>query len=164
MNWIRHAVWILIFFVIQGCALLGSDDDTPTKSKSIRFQAPESPFQKLSVSSADAVWQSSKTGNTISMNSTCQKYENLPLDTLRENILAGIEDLKIQQKQEIQFNQRKAQRVSASGSMDGVPVSIDLLVMNKDSCTYDFTFIGRKKSQEKEAQIFEKFLNKVEIQ
>lgn len=145
---------------IVGCALLGGNDDPVTKNTAIHYEHPGQPYERISVSSADLVWQSKKTGNTIAVNSLCQKYQDVSLKALGENILEGIDNLKIENSQTLTFDGREAERISAQGTTDGIPIAIRLLILKKNGCTYDLAYIARKTSFGSEEEIFEQFLKR----
>ncbi len=150
---------VIVIGLQSGCAILGvGEDDAAVKSFSYKSNAPEKPFQKINMSTADAVWQSDKTGNTIAVNSLCRKYQEVSLEHLKENILSGIDDLKIEQSQTTTFDGRDAERVTVSGKTDGIPVSVSVLTYKKNGCTYDLAYIARANNFDKEVSYFEKFL------
>jgi hypothetical protein len=142
-----------------GCAVLGGGDDDPgVKNKAKQYTPPSSPFEKVSVSSADEVWQSSDTGSTIAVNSLCRKYQDVSIERLRENILSGIDELKVETTEKGTFDGRDSERVTVSGKTDGIPVTVSILIFKKNGCTYDLAYISRKQNFEKELQLFESFL------
>jgi hypothetical protein len=143
---------------LQGCALLGSDDDPVQKNTAIKLEVPPTPWREVHISSADRVWQSTETGNTIAINSMCQRYSDLSLKKLQENILAGVENLKIRTEAKTMFKGREAERVVVDGTTDGIPIVVDLLILKKNGCTYDLAYIARDKTFDQERKIFEKFL------
>ena len=154
-------LYLLIFFTINGCALLiGSDEDPTKKNTAIQFEAPTAPYSKLNVSSADTVWQSSDTGNTIAINSTCQKKEEKDLNALEKNILLGVDHLNILSEQTQKYNGEDARRVVAEGKTEGIPIQADILILEKNKCTYDLAYIARKKTYDTEHVVFENFLTK----
>ncbi|MDZ4677645.1 MAG: hypothetical protein SGI74_09070 [Oligoflexia bacterium] len=150
---------LILFLSTSGCAILGSNDDPAVKSVNTKFSPPDSPYEKSNVSSADQVWQSKKTGSTIAVNSMCQKYADLSLKNLEQNILTGIENLKVIEEQDTTFDEREASRILAEGTIDGVPIRIDLLIFKKNNCTYDLAYISRPQNFTVEKPIFEKFLS-----
>jgi hypothetical protein len=155
----KHLILICTMIIsIAGCAILGTADDPVVKSSNAKFSAPDSPFEKSNVSSADQVWQSKKTGSTIAVNSMCQKYSDLSLKNLEQNILAGIENLKVIDDKTTNFDGREASRLLAEGTTDGVPIRIDLLIFKKNNCTYDLAYIAKPQNFHLEKPLFEKFL------
>ena len=141
----RHGYFIFLIvgaLYLPGCAVLGGSEETTERSTNFKFQEPPAPFKKFSGSTADYAWQSDRTGNTIAVHSMCQKYDDVKLDLLADNILAGVDNLNILQREKLKFDERDAERILADGKTDGVPVSVDILVLKKNSCTYDLVFAG----------------------
>ena len=150
---------LLAFFAAcLGCAILGSGEDPVKKNPDIKFDSPNKPYEKSHISSADHVWQSGLTGNTIAINSTCQQYNDLTLKNRQQNILAGIDNLKVQTDDTVTFDGREAQRIVSLGTADGVPISVDLIILKKNNCTFDIAYIARTKTYKEEHLTFEKFL------
>ncbi|MCC6276723.1 MAG: hypothetical protein IT289_02265 [Oligoflexia bacterium] len=165
---IRHRVSAIIFMILtlllsSGCALLGGTDDAEVKASNIKFNPPSSPFKKVSVSSADHVFQSEKTGSTIAVNSLCQKYVDVKLTHLRDNILAGVEQLKTESETDITYNDREGKRVVALGTMDVIKVKVDLLIFKKNNCTFDLTYISRPEFYATEKRHFDDFLARFKV-
>ena len=149
---------LLIILAASGCALLGGNEEMGKKNNQIKYKNPQSPFEEVTVSSADKVWQSSKTGSTIAVNSLCKNTEDPSFENLKKNILAGFENLKVDKTENITFDEREAQKMKISGTTDSVPVTINLLIFKKNSCSYDIAYIARTNHYEKEKLIYEKFL------
>src|SRR4051812_41008630 len=94
------------------CALLGNnDEDIGAKNFQVKYSAPEIPWEKVPVSTADIVWQSKNIGSTIAINSLCKKYQDITLENLKKNILSGIEELRIEKSSKITFEGRDAERI-----------------------------------------------------
>ena len=145
--------------LLEGCALLGGgDEEIGTKNTEVKYIHPAAPFEEVSVTSADKVWQSKKTGNTIALNSLCKKYEPMTLDNLKKNMLSGFDDLKIEKTENVTLSDREAQRILASGKAEGVPITVNILILKKNNCTYDIAYIARTAHFEKEKPQFEKFI------
>ena len=147
-------------FVLPACALLGGSDEVVEKSTNYKFQEPPAPFKRYEGSAADRAWQSEKTGNTIAIHSMCQKYDDVKLDLLADNILAGVDNLNILQREKLKFDGREAERILADGKTDGIPVSVDILVLKKNNCTYDLVYAGRKSNFQRESSYFADFIKR----
>lgn len=151
-----------LFFILgfwSGCSVLSTNEDDPgLKSSKFSYQNPPAPFEKAKISTADIVWQSKSTGSTIAVNSLCKKYSDSSLKALRDNILSGVDKLNVEKDETLTYSGRDAQRVLASGTTDGVPVVIDLLIFKKNNCSYDLVFIAGNKHFSREKPVFEDFL------
>jgi hypothetical protein len=83
----------------------------------------------------------SERGGTIYANVECDKTDDAPLDVLTNHLLFGV-DIKDERRKEITLAGRKALRTRVDGEVDGVPVSLDTVVMLKDGCTYDLALVA----------------------
>jgi len=144
--------------LLGGCALFSGDEDFGHKNSGIRFVEPDSPYKRIDVTSADRVWQSTRTGNTIAVNSVCKTSEDRSLKALEQSILSGVENLKVNSTGNLTVDEAKADRIGAEGKTDGVPIDIDLIEFRKGECTYDLAYVGRKKDFSSEQKIFNRFL------
>lgn len=155
---IRFLLTLTLSAVFAGCSLFLGDEDAAKKNTHIKFEAPPSPYLRLSITTADTVWQSQETGNSIAINSTCKKNAEKNLSALENNLLLGIEHLKIINETSEKLDGQDARRVVAEGKSEGVAIQADLVILEKNDCTYDLAYIARKKTYETEHGIFDKFL------
>src|ERR1041385_1487985 len=95
MSTVKHLLILTAAFCLSSCALFSSDEDTPHKNAEVRFTAPGQPFSKINVTSADEVWQSTRTGNTIAINSVCKASQDRSVKAMEDSILGGVENLKV---------------------------------------------------------------------
>jgi hypothetical protein len=105
--------------------------------------APLGPGWKyLSLSENDAAFYSPGTGHSIAVNATCRGHEDAPLEVLTQHLLMGFTDrVKVEQDKE-PMAQREALRSHYMAKLDGVPVELLLVVLKKDNCVYDFTYVS----------------------
>lgn len=149
----------LILSALAGCALFSTGEEPAEKSTVFHYEDPAMPFHKIDESTADGVWQSEKTGNTIAVNSSCRKEDD-SLKSEENSILAGIEHLKSRTSKKIKFDGETADRIHAEGETDGDLVDVELVIVRKDDCTYDLAYVARHVSFNEELGIFEKFLER----
>ncbi len=76
-------------------------------------------------------------GGAIHANATCQPREDVSLDVLTNHLLFGIEDRREESRVRLELDGRTALRTRLDGTLDGVPISLDLVVVKKDGCVYD---------------------------
>jgi len=97
----------------------------------------------------------SKGGGSIMANAVCAGIKDVPLDVLTNQALIDLEQKHEQSRELITVDGRGAQRTRLSASLDGVPVELDLVVLKKDGCTYDFQLVaGRKIFADREADFW----------
>jgi hypothetical protein len=76
-------------------------------------------------------------GGSILANANCQPRQDVSLDVLTNHLLFGIEDRREESRVRFQLDGRMALRTRLDGTLDGVPISLDLVVLKKDGCIYD---------------------------
>jgi hypothetical protein len=81
-------------------------------------------------------------GGTIALDVTCSDADDVPLDVLTRHLLIGIDPRQERSRTTLTVDGRGALRTRIDGQLDGVPVSLDLVVLKKDGCTYDLVLIA----------------------
>jgi len=82
-------------------------------------------------------------GATISTDAFCGSlYEDVPLPTLTSQLFGGVEDFEITKTYEFTLNERGALRTIAKGTLDGVPLNFDIVVLKKNKCMFDFICVA----------------------
>jgi len=96
----------------------------------------------------DIVFRDPATGAHMSVNSTCNRYEDSPLRRLAENLLYGItEQLRLREKL-VPLAGREAFELELKGKLDGVPIQLYVAVLKKDQCIFDFSCTSRPEAFE----------------
>jgi hypothetical protein len=137
------------FAIFCLCLFVNSSCSTPTlnKSKSYDLKFQDSDWKRIEPDTSDYAFLNSKTNSIIMVNSLCKKYEATSLKHLTSNILAGIQDIKVEDRLEKTYFSRSALVTHVSGSFDGVPVFLTITTIAKNRCTYDFILISRTKEK-----------------
>jgi hypothetical protein len=81
-------------------------------------------------------------GGTILANATCKDVSDVPLDVLANQELFGVDGQQEERREMFTLDGRVALREELSGTLDGVRVRMDLVVLKKDDCTYDLSLIA----------------------
>ncbi len=81
-------------------------------------------------------------GGTIFVNATCTDLKDLSLDVLTNQELFGVERQRELRREVLTLDGRAALRTRLTGTLDGVPVAMELVVLKKDGCTYDFGLVA----------------------
>lgn len=80
-----------------------------------------------------------KTGSTITTQAFCNElFEDLPLSVLTNHLFVGLENVKRVSKEEWQLSQRDALYTKATADVDGVPVFLNIVIVKKNRCSFDF--------------------------
>jgi len=150
----------ILLFANTACVnvKLSTADSASKRAQGVEFREPAKPFAKYENRDVDASWQNTKNGNVISYLSDCKDPSDPPLDNIVAGVVAGVADLKFESREEVQVQGRDGRRVLATGKVDGVASSIDMLVYKRNQCIYILTYAGVKNSFAQNRDDFNKFI------
>lgn len=97
-------------------------------------------------------------GHVLAMNATCEGHEDPPLDVLTNHLVIGFTDRQWGERQKVMIDGREAQRSQVTAKLDGVPVSLELVVLKKNGCVHDFTYISPLGREAEQRAAFEKLV------
>ncbi len=149
--------WLAIAFL--SCTATSYDGATFKRGK-LTYQTgglPET-WKRIGVEDANLAFKH-KDGGAIVCNAICGDADirDVPLDVLINQSLFGVEAQKEISREELKLDGRAAVRTRVSGSMDGVPIELDLVVMKKDNCTFDFQLVTTPEEFTARQPDFERF-------
>jgi len=99
-------------------------------------------WERVSLAGNDVAWFLEDTGHALSVNATCREQQDAPLNVLTRHLLEGFtERQEVTQRLEV-VDEREALRSHYLAKLDGVPVELMLLVLKKDRCVFDFTYVS----------------------
>ena len=155
IQWVRCLS--ILFLMTSGCVSLPIPGGKVERAKNISYQKPGGSFKQLSADSLDQAWQSSHTGNTIAYISECNSPVETSLKALETESLGALSNPTIVKSETKPFNDRESTYTQGDGTVDGVPVSVAILVFQKNGCNYTLTYSGRKSAFATELPAFEAF-------
>lgn len=123
----------------------------------VRYRVGELPpvWERVKLSQNDLAWYTEDTGHALSVNSSCQEHEDAPLDVLTRHLLMGFTERLEVAQEKVVVDEREALRSRYRAKLDGVPVELLFLVLKKDRCVYDFTYVAPLGRFEDRVQDFE---------
>lgn len=141
-------LWLVIFFctVNSACVSVNLGNKNQKKSDYVRYRSPSSPYKDIRIESSDFAWQNNDNGTTLSYLSVCNDPADPSLDSMKTTSLRGFDSLVLNSDEEMTYNERLGKKVSADGTLDGVPVTIRLLVFKRNFCSYTISMVGVKKN------------------
>jgi hypothetical protein len=141
-----------------GCRSGGFHDGVFSKP-GVRYvlSAPDDGWKPLSVDDGDVAWMSPP--HTIAVDSTCSRTEDAPLQVLTNHLLMGFTERQRLTEALEQLDGREALHSRYDAKLDGVPVELELVVMKKDGCVYDFVYTSPPGRGEEKRQVFQKLLS-----
>ncbi len=149
VNRVKSAV-VQSFLVIAsitlcGCAT-GLRDGVFSKDRvSYRIGVPpEAEWRRVNFSNNDLAWLHTTTGHVISTNATCENYGDPSLDVLTTHLLFGFSEREPKEQKLEELDGREALHSKYDAKLDGVPIEIELVVLKKNGCVHDFSYVSPK--------------------
>lgn len=155
-NHILKLILFLISTLFSSCISIGLNK-SPEPAKDIKFDNPKSPFESVKSKTGDKVWMSTNSGNSISYISDCSQQSDPSLNSLESDALSGVENLKILESIDFNYNQRFAKSTIAQGTLDGIAIKIKIISFKKNNCNYNLLYTGVADKFDKEITYFDKF-------
>lgn len=154
-------VLTLSTLTLSGCVSVNLGSEKSTRSKDIKYQAPNGSFKSISNPNADQAWQNEKTGNTISFLSECPPPDS-SLEGMTEEFTGILKSKQIKSTKEDFFNGREALHTWTEGKLDGIPMKVHSLVYKRNGCSFLLTLVGRTKVFDQDQAEFDRFLQSFE--
>ena len=99
-------------------------------------------WEPMHVSGNDLAFHRAGLG-TISVNSTCEDYEDVPSTALLNHLLFETTARRYLIEETVALDGRGARHALVRAELDGVPLELELFVMKKDGCVFDLAHIRR---------------------
>ncbi len=107
-----------------------------------------------------ASWYNSDHDATISTDVFCERsVDDRPLSVVAGQIAGAIEDRRVTDNGEFMLDGRGALRQTVNGMVDGVALTMDLVVLKKNNCAFDFVTIAPSDRVAAVTPVFEDFFN-----
>jgi hypothetical protein len=155
-----RAALVLLGLLVASCGGSQSFRDRIYDNGAVRYRvgALAEGFQEVAVGDNDLAWHHPSFG-TISVNSTCKQYEDVPASALVNQLLMGTTERVYRVEETVTLDGRAAQHVLADVEMDGVPITIDIYLVVKDGCVYDLTHVAARERAQAARPLFERFVS-----
>lgn len=144
MGAMRYVLALACLLGLAGCHRGVRFDNQVLTKPGVRYRVGElSPgWERVKVSSNDLAWFVEGTGHALQVNSSCKGQQDAPLDVLTRHLLMGFTDRHEVEQQKVVVDEREALRSRFVARMDGVPVDLLFVVLKKDDCVYDFSYVS----------------------
>lgn len=124
-----------------------------------RVGAMPAPWRQLKVEDNDLGYFIDATGHTMAVNATCEGHQDPPLEVLTRHLLMGFTEQQLRAQSHQPVDGREALRSRYGAKLDGVPVELLLVVLKKDGCVYDFSYIAPPALFERHAADFDRLVS-----
>jgi hypothetical protein len=154
----------LVFLIIlfSGCSFFNGIKESPKTAKGSRYSISfnENEWLQKNDQRSDFIFENKKDGRILLSNSFCDEFQGASLEQIGLKTFSGIKEFNIILSQYDSFHDRESYRLDASGLVDGVRVTFQLLNTRRDNCYFDFLSISPAGTKIKKSD-FDKFLNSV---
>jgi hypothetical protein len=127
----------------------------------VAFEVPSAPaeWRRLSVSDASLAYRDDAHGASVLLNARCLTADDrTPLVALTNHLLIGATEREYLSQSTEPFDGREALHTMLKAKWDGVPMLIDVFVLSKDGCVYDFVYLAPSSTPEAGTRAFESFV------
>lgn len=96
-------------------------------------------WSPLDVRDASLAYRDDAHGASVLVNARCRSADaRTPLMALTNQLLIGATERDVHDQKTEAFDGREALHTTLAAKWDGVPMHLDVFVLSKDGCTYDF--------------------------
>lgn len=96
--------------------------------------------------------------SSITTDAFCgRSFSDRPLDTLAGELSSVLSDRTTVTTKEFMLDERGALALTVEGTMDGVPIEMNIVVVKKDGCNFDFIAVMPPDAPEQVSHDFEQF-------
>ena len=117
-------------------------------------------WRPVEVTDASLAYRDETHGASVLLNARCRRPdEGTPLVALTNHLLMGSTAREVVSQVAEPFDAREALHTKLRAKWDGVPIALDIYVMKKDGCTYDFVYMVDPSAFDSAARDFESFVH-----
>jgi hypothetical protein len=141
---VARAVIVAGIFSCGGAAR-GSFDGAVYRNGPIAFRIPPVPheWRRVDVTDASLAFRDDAHAASVLVNARCTKADHdTPLVALTNHLLFGSTEREFVSQKVEPFDGREALHTHVRAKWDGVLMELDIFVMKKDGCIYDFVYMG----------------------
>jgi hypothetical protein len=147
------AGFALVLLIFAACGSGPAFDGQVFRQGSVAFQVPVAPagWRRLDVKDASVAFRDDAHEASILVNARCRSADaRTPLMALTNQLLIGSTDREVTAQTTEPFDAREAMHTVLTAKYDGVPMMLDVFVLSKDGCTYDFVHLAPDRAADAE--------------
>lgn len=155
-------------FVLTGCVslprsfrALSYKNNIVTMDRHHRFRVGKLSEQwvRLPKKGPGILFQNRLSGATLATEALCGgAYEDLSLKRMTEHLFAGLQNVRRSREEMWHLSGREALYTQAFAALDGAPVNLNMVVIKKNECQFDFLAVSSAAHAEATTRDFEKFV------
>jgi hypothetical protein len=133
---------VLLGFLLCACGAGLKGEYFVKDDVKYRVERPNaSVWRRVGFAENDLAWVTER-GHLLAMNSTCRDHGDPSLEVLTQHMLMGFSDKQLLRRRTFMLDGRDALESSYAAKLDGVPTEITVVVLKKDGCVHDFTYVA----------------------
>jgi hypothetical protein len=127
------------------CGASASFRDGVFDDGTVRYHvgSPGPGWDRIDVDGNDVAYNNRQLG-TISANSTCKEYNDVPEQALMNQLLFDTRERVYRLEETITIDGRGALHHIVDLELDGVPLTLEIFLLKKDGCVYDISRISSR--------------------
>ncbi|MCE9668747.1 hypothetical protein LY474_13060 [Myxococcus stipitatus] len=139
----RMMLLLVLLASLGGCRRVSFEDSVLSKPD-VRYRVGELPrhWRRVYLEGNDLAFSEEGTGRAFSVNATCKGHDDPSLQVLTRHLLTGFTEREDLGQRLVPMDGREALRSRYRVKMDGVPVELELVVLKKDNCVFDFSYVA----------------------
>lgn len=91
-------------------------------------------------------WRHAREPSIIQVRSQCDEHGDSDLASFTDHLRIDFTDWKIIEQRSLQLVRREALRTRVSAKLDGAPIQMELVVLKKNGCLFDLSYISVPRS------------------
>lgn len=115
-------------------------------------------WQPVRLEQNDVAYAYGDSGHAMAVNATCEEHGDASLEVLTRHLLQGFTERQQLSRETIWLDGREALRTQHLARLEGVPVQLLLVVLKKDYCVYDFSYVAPPGQMEEHLPAFQSLL------
>ena len=141
---LRGVIFLLMVAGLTGCH--GTLSNGVYRRDGVAYRVVEPPadaWRSVDFADNDLAWVSRNSGHVLAVNATCgSQTEDPPLEVLTNHLVMGFTDRQWLSREKFMLDGREAERSKVQARLDGVPTSVQLVVLKKNDCVHDFSYVS----------------------
>jgi hypothetical protein len=140
---IKPACALLIAVLLAGCSASRIENGVFYSPKGYQVSLPRQGWAVKPGGAAELELQRQDLAGGMLADATCDdKTAGRPLTVLTRHLTFGLKDRVLEDGGPLTLAGRPAQRAVVRGSLDGVPVGVEAVVIKGERCVYDFLYVA----------------------
>lgn len=140
---LRGVILLFIFAGFAGCRGTLANGVYSRDGIAYRVAAPPSAdWREVGFADNDLAWAARGSPHVLAMNSTCQNFDDAPLEVLTNHLVMGFTNREWVRREKFMLDGREAERSQVNASLDGVPTTLQLVVVKKNDCVHDIMYVS----------------------